>query len=1086
MKYRILKSLGLVIVILLLLPRSSLSRVKFNHITLEQGLSQTSVFSILQDHKGFMWFGTQDGLNKYDGYKFKVYQPNPENPDSINSNYITCMCEDKNGVLWIGTNSNGLNRFNRRQESFTHYRHIADNPASLSSDFIRDVCEDHLGVLWIGTADNGLNQLDKQKQVFIRYPYRENDPAGLSGSSVGVIYEDRAGVLWVGTLGGGLNRFDRETGTFHHFRADPFNSKLLNSDFITAIFEDHSGEFWVGTNNGLHLFDRKTGEAKRYLSNPDDPNTLTNNGIIRIYEDHSGVLWIGTNYGLNQLNRRTEQFIRYLHDGGDPNSLSINYISSIYEDRSGILWIGTGGGGINKFDRQREKFITYRNIPGNPNSLSSSFVYSICEGKEGILWIGTNGGGLNRMQQKNETSAFTAYRSIPNDSTSLSSDYILCLMADRNELLWIGTNGGGLNRFNPQDETFIRYVNIPDNPNSLSNNNVRALCEDQNGITWIGTFGGGLNRFDPKTETFNVYLNIPNDPTSLSHNTIRVIYEDSSGILWLGTDGGGLNRFNSKTGQFTRYQTRSNDPTSLANDLVMSIHEDQKKNLWIGTSVGLNHLDRETGIFTHYTEKHGLPNNVIYGILEDARGHLWLSTNKGLSQFDPRGKTFKNYNVYDGLQSNEFNGNSCFKSRNGEMFFGGINGLSAFYPAEITHNTHVPPIVITDFLIFNKPVPIGPDFPLQRPITETKEITLSYKQQVFSFEFVALNYTLPEKNQYAYMMEGFDEDWNYTTSDKRFVSYTNLAPGKYVFRVKGSNNDGVWNKAGTSIQITITPPMWKTWWFQTLSALIILGLAIFFYKQRMKGISHKTRLQAVLQTARDAQMSIMPQSDPQVPGFDISGTCVPASEVGGDFFDYIWLTEEKNKFGIAIGDVSGKAMKAAMTAVMSDGILFSKANESDSIKEIMTRVNRPIYLKTDKKMFTALCLASLDIKTKTFTFSNAGLNHPILKSGKVVTSIIGEGPKIPLGVMKNNVYLEKQNQLKTGDVVVFFTDGIPDAENDGGEFYGFSKLKQLLETMNTEGLSALEIKQNIIADVRKFSGEVSQSDDITLVVVKVL
>jgi hypothetical protein len=420
------------------------------------------------------------------------------------------------------------------------------------------------------------------------------------------------------------------------------------------------------------------------------------------------------------------------------------------------------------------------------------------------------------------------------------------------------------------------------------------------------------------------------------------------------------------------------------------------------------------------------------------------------------------------------------------MFFGGINGLNAFYPAEITHNSHIPPIVITDFRIFNKPVPIGPNFPLKRPISETKEIKLSYKHHVFSFEFVALNYTLPEKNQYAYMMEGFDKDWNYTSSDKRFASYTNLSPGKYVFRVKGSNNDSVWNEQGTSIKITITPPMWKTWWFQALSALLILGLGIFFYKLRMKGISHKTRLQAVLQTARDAQMSIMPQSDPRVPGFDISGTCVPASEVGGDFFDYIWLTEEKTKFGIAIGDVSGKAMKAAMTAIMSDGILFSKANESDSIKEIMTRVNRPIYLKTDKTMFTALCLASLDIKTKEFTFSNAGLNYPILKSGDSVTSIKSEGPKLPLGVRKNNVYQEKQNLLKTGDVVVFFTDGIPDAENQAGEFYVFRKLKQLLESMNTERFSALEIKENIIADVREFSGDVSQCDDITLVVVKVL
>ena len=338
------------------------------------------------------------------------------------------------------------------------------------------------------------------------------------------------------------------------------------------------------------------------------------------------------------------------------------------------------------------------------------------------------------------------------------------------------------------------------------------------------------------------------------------------------------------------------------------------------------------------------------------------------------------------------------------------------------------------------------------------------------------------------MMEGFDKDWIYTTSKKRFASYTNLDPGDYIFRVKGSNNDGVWNEQGTSIKITITPPVWKTWWFRLISVFFIIGMTAAAFRWRLRYLSRKTRLEAELKTARDAQMAIMPQSDPRVPGVDISGACVPAHEVGGDFFDYIWLNEEKTKFGIAIGDVSGKAMKAAMTAVMSSGMLFLKADESNSIKEIMTRINRPLYFKTDKKMFTALFLGSLDINTKELTFTNAGLSQPMLKSNDtgVVTLIKGKGSKFPLGIRKDNVYLEKRIQLKSGDVLVLFTDGIPDAQNHHGKFYESGTLKILLEKMDITVLSAVQIKEKIITDVRVFTGSAPQNDDMTVVVVKVM
>lgn len=1064
-------------------------RINFTHITQDQGLSQNSVFCILQDSKGFMWFGTQDGLNKYDGYNFKVYRPDPENPFSLSNNHITSLCEDRNGTLWIGTAWGGLNKFDREKEVFIHYHsnNRPDDPTSLSSDFVFAICQDHMGNLWIGTLGGGLNKFDPGKETFVHYRQRADDPNGLSSDSISALYEDRNGILWIGTNGGGLNRFDPRTETFSHYRATPRTSTSLTSDQITSICEDHAGELWVGTGGGgLHLLNRKTGAFTRYTSHPDDPFSLSHNSIRSVYEDGSGVLWVGTLEGLNRFDRRRERFIRYRYNADNPYGLNHDFIVSIYENRSGILWVGTAGGGLNKFDRQGKKFYTFRAEPGNTTGLSHDFVYSFYEGRNGILWIGTSGGGLNRLNLS--TGTFTVYRSDPFDTTTLSTDYIFCVLEDSDGMVWAGTQNGGLNRLDPGTGEFTRFQNMPNDPTSLSSNVVRAIHQDRSGVLWVGTFGGGLNQMDRKRETFRAFRFIPDDPTSLSDNNVRTIYEDRSGTLWIGTNVLGLNKFDRDTETFTRYRYIPNTPTSLSNNIVGVIHEDRAGNLWIGTlGGGLNLMDRDKGTFTHFREKHGLPNDVVYGILEDDQGFLWLSTNMGISRFDPHSQTFKNYNAWDGLQSNEFNGGAFHKGRDGRMYFGGVRGFNAFYPDHITDNSHIPPVVITDFRVFNKPAAVGPGSPLKKHISEAEEIILSYKQNVFSFEFVALDYTIPGKNRYAYMMEGFDKDWVYTTSEKRFASYTNLEPGEYMFRVKGSNNDGIWNEKGKSIKVIITPPVWKTWWFQLLALLAALGAAVVLYRFRMKGLSQKTRLQTELQTARDAQMSIMPQSDPEVPGFDVSGICVPASEVGGDFFDYIWLNEQKTKFGIAIGDVSGKAMKAAMTAVMSDGILFSKANESDSIKEIMTRVNRPLYFKTDKKMFTALCLVSLDTGTKELTFSNAGLNHPFLKSREsgTVTLIRGEGSKFPLGVFKDNVYQEKRTQLQAGDILVLFTDGILDTQNPEGEFYEYEKLKHRLETMDTDNLSALEIKEQIIADAQVFAGPEPQQDDITIVVVKV-
>lgn len=1070
------------------------SAVRFKHISLDEGLSQNSVYSIFQDSKGFMWFGTQDGLNKYDGYTFTVYKRDPDDLNSLSSNQITAICEDQTGLLWIGTDD-GLNRFNPKTETFYRYPVDADDPGCLNNGTITALYPDRGGTLWIGVWEGGLSRLIRDstgKDTFIHYRTIPGDPDSLSSDEVTSILVDRHGVPWIGTRNNGLNRLDKETGRFTHFLRRPSEPRSLSGNRVNKIYEDRLGTLWIGTAGaGLNLMDRQTGTFDHFRSPPGAPHVPGSDDISSICEDQSGVLWIGSRgRGLRRLDKRTGTFSRYGYMADDPYSLSNNEVESLYEDRSGILWVGTNGGGLNKFDREH-KFEHFKPGPAGVNGLSGHFVFAIREDSYGFLWIGINGMGLNKLDR--QTGTFTHYRRRPNDPRSLSSDRIGAIHEDRSGVLWVCTFGGGLNKFNRDTETFTRYMNHPQMPGTLSSNEVRTIYEDRSGVLWIGTLMHGLNKFNPETETFTRYPAIPGNPGSLSGNSIRTLYEAPSepGVLWIGTKFGGLNRFDTRDETFRHFLPKPGDIHSISDKYVQAVLEDRTGTIWVGTlGGGLNKMirtDDKEITFIHYTEKNGLCNNSVYGILEDSEGYLWLSTNNGLSRFNPGTGTFKNYNARDGLQGNEFNEGAYYKSKSGEMFFGGINGFNAFFPSRMKTNLHIPPVVLTAFSLFNKPVSIGLESsgsPLQTTVTWAKEICLSYKQNAFSFEFAALDYTVPENNRYSYKMEGLEKDWNYTGYRKRFAHYTNMAPGEYVFHVKGSNNDWVWNEEGTSIRIIIRPPFWQTIWFRFLLLILVLGLVFLWYRRRLRNVRFKTELQ----TARSAQMSILPQEDPEVEGFDISGICVPASEVGGDFFDYIWLDEEKTKLGIAVGDVSGKAMKSAMTAVMTSGIIYSNAgdyNSVNSIKEIMKRVNRPLYFKTEKNVFTALCMASLDIPKKKITFTNAGLTEPMLKSGDTVSTLKSAGNRLPLGLRVDSTYLEKKQQLKSGDVVVFFTDGVTDAKNPRDEFYGIDTLKRLLEKTELSGLTAKGIIETIIADADGFIDGAPQHDDMTVVVVKV-
>lgn len=781
-----------------------------------------------------MWFGTQNGLNRYDGYEFREYKHNPKDPASLPGNKVRLVYEDRLKTLWIGTEGGGLCRFNRENENFIRCRYKNDSDPNPGRDIndIMTIYEDKNHVFWIGTFGGGLLRFDPKKGEWIRFVHNPENPGSLSHNMIRAFCKDRTGIMWIGTEGGGLNAFDPKTGTFTHFLHQPDVPDSLSHNFVKAIIEDSKGNLWVGTLGGLDKFNRQTKKFTHYRHQHEKAGSLSHDRIRVLFEDSKGTLWVGTEGGgLNRMKSQSRGiFVHYRPEPNNPHSLNHNIVWSIMEDRVGCIWIGTFGGGINRIDPRMQQFVHFFGDPNDPNSLSSNDIPSLYEDREGILWIGTYDNGLNRYDRS--TGKFKSYKYSSVDPKSLSSNEVMAIHEDIYGELWIGTWVGGINRFDRETELFFRYKHKPGTYEGPASNDIFCFCEDQDNKLWIGTWGGGLNLFLREKNEFVYYKNDPQNPESLSDNGVTTIYPDreSEEFLWIGTYISGLERFNRHTGTFKHYSHDSENSNSLSHNSVRSIYISpaHPEIVWAGTfDGGLNKFNKRTGKWYSYTEEDGLPNNTIYGILEDSNKNLWLSTSKGLSRFNPETMKFVNYDESDGLQSNEFNQGAFFKSKSGRFYFGGINGFNAFFPERITRNPHIPPVVLTDFKIFNK------DVQLEKSVSEMKEITLSYKDYVFSFEFAALNYTATAKNRYAYKMEGLDNEW-IQLNHKRDITFTRLPPGEYTFRVKGSNNDNTWNEEGTSIQIIITPPFWETWWFRVLLILILMGIILGLYKWRVR------------------------------------------------------------------------------------------------------------------------------------------------------------------------------------------------------------------------------------------------------------
>lgn len=792
----------------------------FKHLTAEQGLSNSTVLTVFQDHLGFLWFGTEDGLNRYDGYKFTVYRSESDNPASLSNSFITSLAEDKNGRIWVGTLGGGLNRLDRHNDSFARFRNNPKDSNSPASNQIRSIHIDPQGILWIGFEGGGLDRFDTTTQKFSHYRHSEKNSASLSSDTVYKIYQDRSGQMWIGTRGG-LDRYDPKTKQFSHFRHSDSDPNSLSDDRVRAIFEDHEGILWLGTGGGVNRLDPRTQRFTHYIHDPKNPQSLSLDQIHSIFEDSHGSLWIGTNGGgLNQLDRRTGKFIHFQHDSADPRSLSEDTIYTIFEDYSGVLWLGTNTGGINQYANKTEKFTHYQ-LNNDQKVGSQSQVHALFEDNQGWLWAGSLGGGVYRLNRKTEEKIHFYHD--PSKLNSLSNNNVRSILVDHKGQVWIGTYGA-LERYDPLSGGFIHYHNNPKDPLSLSADNIFILFEDRGGNLWVGTSGGGLDRYNPATGKFSHYRHSVSDPSSLSSDDISAIHEDISGTLWIGTSEG-LNRLDARTGKVQRYQHSDSDTNSLGNDSILSLYADPVGNLWVGTTLGLNRCDLKINKCKHYGVRSGLPNEVINAILPDNQGQLWISSNFGLTRLDPQSDKVRNFNADDGLQASEFNAGAAFRSVKGELFFGGIQGFNAFYPERIRENHKPPTVVLTDFKKFGNHVVIDV------PISDLRDLQLSYQDTVISFEFAALDYVAPNKNLYAYKLVGFDQDWVYA-GNQRELKYTNLDPGNYTLLVRAANSDGVWNNTGLRIQINIAPPWWKTPFAYLIYAGLFMVAVVAFENYR--------------------------------------------------------------------------------------------------------------------------------------------------------------------------------------------------------------------------------------------------------------
>jgi signal transduction histidine kinase/ligand-binding sensor domain-containing protein/DNA-binding response OmpR family regulator len=757
----------------------------FEHFSIYQGIGKTSVTSIIQDETGYLWISTWGGVFRYDGYSFTQFYHDPFDTNSPANTFVHTLYKDKSGSIWVGTWS-GLEKFDRKTGSFSRFVPHTSGPGTELSNHVCSIYEDKFGILWVGTLD-GLNIFDRKTGKFRFIQHDSSNSGSISNNSIIAIYEDKSGSLWFGT-GGGLDQYDRKSGRFIHSWHDPDNKQ----NWVNAIYEDIPGRLWLGTSGGLLDFNTVTRESNIYSHNPKNLKCISDNNVTSLCEDPSGILWVGTSNGLNAFNKNTKEFINYFPNEKDPGSLTPGSINTIFWERSGTLWIGTYTG-INKVNRIKQPFTKYE----HQNIISDLIEH------DGMILVNSFKGWEKFNPNTGQFSPF-----------KYGSGYLVGI--DENGNQWMNTPEGGIYKREIRGKVTKYYVPS----NGATPINVNCVCQTHDSRIWFGTSSEGIYYIDPVTNQFTLFkkLNV----------WVNFLYEDLSGSLWIGTALGGLFCYNRETGIFKEFNSDARYSQHISGNTILDVHEDKKGMFWFGTNKGLTLYDRSTGKFTNNSENNGLPKNAVFSILEDDHGNFWLSKGAEITKYNPETNKSQSYDISYGLPSTGLNDMRGCKTKNGEMYFAG-NGLVRFNPDNIRNNTYIPPVEITAFRKFDKQVNFG------------NEIHLKYYDNFLSFEFAALSFISPERNQYAYKLEGLDKDWIFSGS-RRYASYPNLDPGKYIFRVKGSNNDGIWNEVGTSILIVISPPWWKTLYAYVLYIGLIVYVLYGLRRYELNRIKLKNRV----------------------------------------------------------------------------------------------------------------------------------------------------------------------------------------------------------------------------------------------------
>ncbi|NOX17543.1 MAG: SpoIIE family protein phosphatase [Chlorobi bacterium] len=1058
---------------------------KFESLSSDQGLSQGAVFAMLQDSKGFMWFGTKDGLNRYDGYKFTVYKRKLNDTTSLSNNFILSIFEDSRHFIWIGTNGGGVCRFNPLKNNFKRYLNEPGKSNCIGNDIVNSITEDSDGILWFGTKC-GLDRFDPIAEEFTHFKYDENSRSCLSNNNVKVVYSPKRGnenLLYVGTDLGGLSVLDRATGKFEHYLWNVNDPNPLNGPIITSIAEDSLGNIWMGAFcDGLFSLDISTGKIKQYLIDPEDSLSVIGNCLRALAFDKKGFLWIGSDDKVIQWfdpQKKVFDFFLYQNDSraGDVGT----GIRSLTIDKSGILWIGSNGFGVSYSFLKGKKFNRIKHDPLNKNSLGFSSVRAISEDDRGNLWA-SGYPGLNKIDRTNNQ----VERYFSNYAV-----YDFCEDPDSSQIIWVGTEGLGLYKFNKLTMEIFRYKSshMP-KPKSLCGSFVYSLLITRDGFLWIGT-DRGLNRFDRTSGKFTYYGYNADNPKSLSDGKVKAVYEDKEGKLWVGTTSDGISLFNKKDQTFSHFRHKQNDTTSLSGNNVYSFYEDKKDNFWIGTANGLNLFDKRTRTFKCYSERDGLPNNVVYGILEDDGGNLWLSTNKGLSKFNPSEKSFANFDVDDGLQGNEFNSGAYFKSGKGEMFFGGVNGITEFFPRDFEKNQFKPPVVLTAIKKFNKSVEFERDYSM------IDTVELSYKDVVVSFEFAALNFYKSRKNQYAYMLKGLHDDW-IKLGAKRELTFTALPAGEYVLQVKAGNNDNVWNEKALKLTLIVSPPPWKTWWAYSLYFLFLGGSLFGFIQWRShkiiieknkleKTVKQRTgellelnsKMESELQQAANYIESLLPEK--LTKPIKTDWKFLPSSQLGGDAFGYHWLDE--NNFVFYLIDVSGHGVGAAILCTTVMDILRSRIlfdADFSNPAEVLNSLNKSFDIENLNGKYFALWYGIIDKRNYELTCSSA-MHPPAIRINGDGIERLGE-KNIMIGGMPDYRFENIKYKLNAGDKIYLFSDGCFELEKADGSNLGFDEFVGIILEKSKEKRPIDEIHSALL----KTNRENSFIDDYSMIEIELL